>query len=391
MIPACVLRIKSNHIKTKNNMKKILLICTQSNQICGFRKSLIETLQANDFCVSAIAFDDRERLQIEKMGVNFFCINGANRSLNPFKMLSLKKKYLGVIRQVEPDIVFTFMLKPNVFGVKAAKKAGVKNIYSMVEGAGDVFINVGLEWNLIRWVVCKLYRGSFKKVKRVFFLNEDDKKEFINRKLLKVNQCEVIHGIGVDLEKFQVVPINNAKTFLMIARMLNTKGVFEYCQAAKIVKQKYPDAMFNYLGREGTIKIIDIEGYIKGGIINYWGETKDVRPYIAECSVNVLPSYREGFGLVNAEAGAMGRISITCDTNGTRDTIKDGYSGFLIPVRDVDSLVEKMIWCIEHPEDVISMGKNARCYCEENFDVNMINKKIIQVIEENFIKESTHA
>ena len=382
MIPACVLRIKSNHIKTKNNMKKILLICTQSNQICGFRKSLIETLQANDFCVSAIAFDDRERLQIEKMGVNFFCINGANRSLNPFKMLSLKKKYLGVIRQVEPDIVFTFMLKPNVFGVKAAKKAGVKNIYSMVEGAGDVFINNTLKWRLVRTLVCKMYRSSFKYVRKVFFLNTDDKKEFLTRKLVKEQQCGIIKGIGVDLEHFDQKPIKNDRTFLMIARMLTTKGVMEYCQAARLVKQKYPDVVFNYLGAEGTVKLVDIQEYIDEGSICYLGTTKDVRPYLEACTAFILPSfYREGLPMSIMEAESVGRPIITTDNVGCRDTVVDGYNGFLIEKNNVQQLVEKIEEIINNIPRTMEMGKNSRLFAEEHFDQKSINKQILSIID----------
>ena len=140
-----------------------------------------------------------------------------------------------MIREICPDIVVTFMLKPNTFGVLAAKKAGVKSIYSMVEGAGDVFINGGLKWKAIRAVVCGLYRRAFRHSRKVFFLNNDDKAEFIQKRLVTSEQCEVIHGIGVDLDKFAYRPMKNRQTFLMVARMLRTKGVFEYCECAKSV------------------------------------------------------------------------------------------------------------------------------------------------------------
>ena len=199
------------------------------------------------------------------------------------------------------------MLKPNVFGVRAAKKASVKNVFSMVEGAGDVFIYNSLKWKVIRFVVCKLYRCSFKNSKKVFFLNEDDKNEFISRKLVKAEQCEIIHGVGVDLTKFIYAPIENKNRFLMVARMLKTKGVFEYCEAARLVKQKYPQAEFHYVGPEGTVAVADIKEYIDDGSIVYHGAQKDVKAFYQSCCVNVLPSYREGFGLVNAEAAAVGR------------------------------------------------------------------------------------
>lgn len=278
--------------------------------------------------------------------------------------------------------MFSFQIKPNTFGVLAAKKAGIKNIYSMVEGAGDVFINNGLKWKIIRKIVCVLYKKAFRNSKKVFFLNNDDKAEFIQRKLVKKEQCEIIHGIGVDLEKFAYKPIKNNRTFLMVARMLKTKGVYEYCKCARIVKQKYPDAVFNYLGAEGTVTLADIKEYIDDGSINYLGTTTDVRPYYEDCSAYVLPSYREGMPVSVMEAEAVGRAVITSDTNGCRDTVVVGKNGFLVPVGSVEKLAEKVIWCIEHPKEAEQMGKNARRFAEENFDDAKINTQVCEVLNQ---------
>lgn len=359
---------------------KVLIITPTSDQVVGFRKNLIEHLQVAGCCVAVLTFDDTYKRMALDRKIEFHCISDKNRSLNPFKILSLKNKYCKIIKEVKPDIVFTFMLKPNTFGVLAAKKAGVKNIYSMVEGAGDVFINNGLKWKVIRKVVCGLYKKAFKNSKKVFFLNNDDKAEFIQRKLVKKEQCEIIHGIGVDLEKFAYKPIKNNRTFLMVARMLKTKGVYEYCKCARIVKQKYPDAVFNYLGAEGTVTLADIKEYIDDGSINYLGTTTDVRPYYEDCSAYVLPSYREGMPVSVMEAEAIGRAVITSDTNGCRDTVVVGKNGFLVPVGSVEKLVEKVIWCIEHPKEAEQMGKNARAFAEESFNEKKINEMIIGVI-----------
>lgn len=368
-------------------MKKILLLCSTSASVKGFRKRLIEKLQNNNFSVSVIAFDKKYRDDIEKRNIKFFCINDQNRGVNPLKILTLIEKYKKIIEDISPDIVFTFMLKPNTFGVLAAKKAGVKNIYSMVEGAGDVFINNTLKWKLVRFIVCRLYKKAFRNVRKVFFLNEDDKQEFINRGLVQSGQCEIIHGIGVDLERFSYRPIKNRRTFLMVARMLKTKGIYEYCECARLVRKKYPDAVFNYLGAEGNVKVADIQEYIDDGSVRYLGTTNDVRPYFEECFVEVLPSYREGLGLVNVEAGAIGRASITCNTIGTKDTVKDGYNGFLVEVGDSKALAEKAIWCIEHPEETEQMGRNSRTFAEEYFDQEKINEKIISILMRKEVKD----
>lgn len=359
---------------------KAFLLCVTSQSVLTFRRNLIQVLIEKGVDVHVCAFDDNYEARIEELGATFHCIEDKNRSLNPFKVLSLKNKYCKVIKEVKPDVVFTFMVKPNTFGVLAAKKAGVKKIFSMVEGAGDVFINDGLKWKIIRKGVCHLYKKAFRNSQKVFFLNKDDKAEFLRRKLVRETQCEIVHGIGVDLEKFADKPLKNHRTFLMVARMLKTKGVFEYCECARIVKRKYPDAVFNYLGAEGTVKLDDIREYIDDGSIVYLGTTDDVRPYYEDCAAYVLPSYREGMPMSVMEAEAVGRAIIATDVNGCRDTVKIGYNGFLVPRGDASALSEKIVYCIEHSEETELFGANSRKFAEENFDQKKINEVLTEII-----------
>lgn len=359
---------------------KITFICATARSVVLFRKDLIKTLQDKGCEVSVIAFHNESAEEIEKLGVQYYPLQGANRSANPFKMLSLKKRYFQILTEIQPDVVFTFMLKPNTFGVLAAKKAGVKRIYSMVEGIGDAFLNDTLKWKIIRSLSCSLYRKSFQYAQKVFFLNQDDQAEFLSRKLVKASQCELVHGVGVDLTRFTYKPMQNHATFLMVARMLKTKGVLEYCEASREVKKKYPNSRCLYVGSQDGLTTADIQSYIDDGSVEYLGEQKDVRPYLEECTVHVLPTHGEGFGLVNAEAGAIGRPSITCNVNGARDTVVDGYNGFLIEKGDVRTLVEKMCWCIEHPQETEQMGKNSRLMTENKFDRKKINQTICQVL-----------
>lgn len=375
----CVVR--SNSVAQKKKIEQIAIITPNSSHVIGFRKNLMQLLIEKGEKVSVIAFDNEYEQDAIDEGADFYCLSDNNRSTNPFKILSLKNRYKHLIKKINPDIVMTFQLKPNLFGVLGAKKAGVKNIYSMVEGAGDVFINSGLKWKIIRAFVCKYYKKAFKNSKIVFFLNEDDKNEFISRGLVKESQCEIIHGIGVDLEKFSYKPIKNHATFLMVARMLKTKGVYEYCECARLVKQKYPNAVFNYIGGEGTVKVSDIQQYIDDGSINYLGTTNDVKPYYEDCSVYILPSYREGMPMSVIEAEAVGRGVITTNVVGCKDTVINGYNGFIVPSYDIEKMVEKVVWCIENPQKVEEMGCNARKYAEENFDQKKINERIIRLIE----------
>ena len=353
--------------------QKILLICNKTVDVMNFRRGLIETLQKNDYEVFVIAFDEQRRADIEALGVQFFCIADKNRSVNPLRILSLKGKYVKLIRQIRPDIVFTFALKPNIFGVAAAKTAGVKKIFAMVEGAGDVFINDSLKWKIVRAFVCWQYKKSFRHANKVFFLNEDDKAEFLSRRLVQPAQCEIIHGIGVDLERFAFCPIENYRTFLMVARMLKTKGVMEYCEVARRVRKKYPDAVFNYLGAEGTVKVSDIQEYIDDGSIRYLGTTNDVRAYLQESTAMILLSRREGMPMSIMEAESIGRVIITTDNVGCKDTVVEKYNGFLVQTGDIEATVERAVWIIEHPEETAEMCKNSREFAKSHFDKNTIN------------------
>ena len=362
--------------------KRVLLICVSSQNVMTFRVGLIRALQAEGCTVAVVAFDEDYRAEIEGLGVTFHCVFDSNRSLNPFKMIELQKKYRNIIQEFQPHTVFTFMLKPNTFGVFAARQAGVENIYCMVEGAGDAFIQDSFKWKIIRFVVCLLYKDAFRSAKKVFFLNDDDKAEFLSRELVKPVQCELVHGVGVDVEKFAFKPMTADRNFLMVARMHESKGIMEYCQAARLVKQKYPDAKFRYIGAEGSVTVQDIQPYIDDGSVEYLGTTKDVRPFYEDCTANVLPSWREGFGLVNAEAAAVGRPSVTCDTIGTKDTVADKFNGLLTEVKNPEMLAEKIIYLIEHHDETVRMGENARKMAEELFNHVKINEKIITVLKE---------
>ena len=264
--------------------------------------------------------------------------------------------------------------------VGVSKKAGAK-VYSMVEGLGDVYIKKGLKWKLVRAVVNFLYKSSFKKAEKVFFLNNDDKKEFIDRKLIKKEKCVVINGIGVDLNHFEQKPLKNHNQVLMVARMLKSKGVLEYCECARRVKNVIPSAIFNYLGGEGDITLKDIKEYIDDGSINYLGVVKDVRPYLEDCSVFVLPTfYREGLPMSIMEAESVGRAIITTNSVGAKETVENGFNGFLVQTKNVSELTEKVLYLLENKEQLEIMGKNSRTFAEQNFDKEKINKQVYEIV-----------
>lgn len=358
---------------------KCILLVTKSETVLTFRQCLIRHLLQQGHTVGVVAYDADRRQEIEALGAAFYCVRQENRWLNPFAIVWYAQQIKRILKREKPDLVFTFQLKPNTFGVLASACAGVKRIYAMVEGAGDVFTYDTLKWKLIRLVSCTLYKVALRHTQTVFFLNGEDKQEFVTRRLVPEEKCRVIPGIGVDLERFACRPVTNQRTFLMVARMLKTKGVLEYCKCARLVRQKYPDARFCYLGAEGTVTVADIREYIDDGSVEYLGTTKDVRPYLEACTAFVLPSsYREGLPMSIMEAEATGRCVLTCDNVGCRDTVIDGYNGYLIPCGDYEALARKCIEVIEHPELALQMGANSRAFAEQKFDEKTINSTLLR-------------
>ena len=365
-------------------MKSLLMICNSSQNIYTFRLPLIRKLKSHGYEVETISFDDQYSAALIQEGVINHCIFNDNRSINPAKIFKLKREIYSIIRAINPSIVMTFMAKPNIFGVLAAKKANVKCIISMVEGAGDPFINTGIKWRLIKTIECYLYKKAFKHANTVFFLNEDDKKEFVKLKLVTSNQSAIINGIGVDLDKFSYKPVNpKSNTFIMVARMLKTKGTIEYCKCAEIVKQKNPEAVFLYLGAEGSLKRHDIQSYIDNGSIVYLGNVFDVRPYVESALLLLLPSYREGKPMSIMEAEAIGRGVITTNSIGCRDTVINGFNGFIVNHMDYKEMAEKCLSVMSDKTIAIQLGKNARLFAEQNYNQNVINDSIVGVIDEN--------
>lgn len=358
---------------------KCALIVNTSENVMTFRRSLIRYLLEHGHEVVVFAGDDDRRHQIEDLGVEFYCVKQENRSLNPLKMLRYQKDIAELLHSVNPDAVMTFQMKPNTFGVFAAHKAGVPKILSMVEGAGDVFMKNSLKWRLVRFAACMLYRAAFRHCEKVLFLNKDDVEEFVGRRLVRREKSVLVHGIGVDLERFSHKPLRNDKVFLMVARLHREKGVLEYCECARLVKNRYPDARFLLLGAEMDITAEDLQKYPE---VEYLGCVEDVRPYLEASSVVVLPSYyREGLPMSLMEAEATGRAVITCMTIGCKETVRDGYNGFLVPAKDAQALAEKCMYFLENPQQVAQMGANSRKFAETHFDQQKINAQILQMIE----------
>jgi glycosyltransferase involved in cell wall biosynthesis len=256
----------------------------------------------------------------------------------------------------------------------------------MITGLGYSFLGRGIKSKLLQFVVCILYRVALKKNKNVFFQNPDDLELFVDRKLVRYEQAVLIAGSGINLNQFTVTKIfTKPAIFLLVARLLKDKGILEYVEAARHIKAKYPKAVFQLLGpfdnNPSSISKSKILEWDHEGVIDYLGETKDVRPFISKSNIFVLPSYREGTPRSTLEAMAMGRPVITTDVPGCRETVINGQNGFLVPSKNIESLVKAMEYFLINFESIPQMGTNSRKLVELKFNVHKVNMIIIRAIK----------
>lgn len=364
---------------------KFILISPKNRTVYNFRGDLVKEIIKKGYDVIVTGPDDTDVDKIIALGATFKKVPVNKNGTNIIGDLKYFYCLYKLFRQEKPDITLGYTVKPVVYGAMAAKLAGVKNINSMVTGGGYTFTAKTFKAKVLGLIVRLLYRIGFSAANNVIFQNADDLDEFCGKKLVKKEKCHIVNGSGVNMEHFLPDEYPEKTTFFMLSRLLKSKGVAEYLEAAKIVKEKYQDTRFCLLGKYETnmqdaLPQEYVEQFISQGIIERFEETIDVRPYYADCSVYVLPSYREGTPRTVLEAMAMGRPIITTDTNGCRDTVIDGKNGYLVPVGDSDKLALTMIKFIEKPELVEVMGKASVDYCYEKFDVNKVNYDMINIL-----------
>lgn len=290
------------------------------------------------------------------------------------------------LREEGVDLVFTAGTRPNLVGTLAARCAGIRLCYAMIAGLGYAFTHgTQMRRGIIRSGMSIVLSRTYRLCSAIFVQNEDDL-HFVRGAGWTRPEQPVIrtYGSGVDLTYFSHAPPPcGVVKIILISRLLREKGVHEFAHAARILKPMYPHVRFQVLGRldsnPGSLCEADLAAWQSEGAIEYLGSTFDVRPYLQDCSVFVLPSYyREGVPRTILEALATGRAIITTDTPGCRDTVVEGVNGYLVPPRDAAYLAEKLERLILEPSLVFSMGRHSRRLAEEVFDVRAVNATLLQ-------------
>jgi glycosyltransferase involved in cell wall biosynthesis len=371
-------------------MSKIVVIAGFAESLIRFRGDLLVAMRANGHEVAAIApeDDDSVRKRLAEKGVEYHVVPMARAGLNPFADLRYLLQLSQCLRKIKPDVVLAYTIKPVVYGLPAARLAGIKRRYALITGLGYAFTDAEASFsrNLIKRVASGLYKFGLSFATGLFFQNPDDQKLFKDRGLSSENlPTLVVNGSGVDTDSFPVAPLPEQPSFLFVGRVLRDKGVVEYAEAARMLKPIYPHATFHLVGpmdsNPSGISEEMVSSWEKEGLIQYHGAVSDVKPHIAACSVFVLPSYREGTPRSVLEAMSCARAIVTTDAPGCRETVIDGENGYLVKPRDSADLAKAMGRLAGSRELRERMGRTSRELAEQKYDVHRVNSIMISAME----------
>ena len=371
---------------------RLALISNQAFSIINFRGPLVRSMVAQGMTVFAFApdYDDNSRSAVKALGAVPQDFSMARVGMNPLRdVIDLVRLSIQLSR-LKLDATFSYFIKPVIYGTLAARLARVPKRIALIEGAGYVFTHdkkLRIGRYFLRTFVTWLYRIGLSQAHNVFLLNPDDRKMFVAEHMVAEKKTLLLDGIGVDLDHYrsEKSPFLNPPSFILVARLLREKGIYEYIEAARNIKKTFPATRFLLLGNvdhnPGSILEDEVFGWVAEGVVEWPGQVVDVRYWLEQASVFVLPSYREGLPRSTQEAMAMGRPVITTDVPGCRETVENGVNGFLISARDTGALEQAMKIFIDHPEMIESMGNASRRMAEKRFNVHTINAQILKVMQ----------
>ena len=362
-------------------MTKVLLVGNTSWSMFNFRENLLKSLIDSGYKVIVIAPRDNFSNKLEsEIGVEYHDIEMNRRGLHPLKEIVLLYKMFNSYKKINPDLIFHYTIKPNIYGSLISGLLRIPSV-AITTGLGYAFI----ENNLITKFIKLLYKIAFKFSREVWFLNKDDLNHFINNRIVSIKKTFLLNGEGIDITKFRPMKTgSNGKpiSFILIARMLWDKGVAEFVEAAKIVKNKSKlNIKFKLLGpadddNPSAISKKQLLKWQEEGLIEYLGITENVLTYINDSSCVVLPSYREGIPRTLLEASCMGKPIITTDAVGCKDVVEDGVTGFICKIKDPDDLADKisLIMNLSDSERIIMGNKGHEKIVKEYNEKEVIDK-----------------
>ncbi len=350
---------------------KILVVGNNSDGLYRFRKDLLLELVLKNNDVYVVTPFDECIHELKTLGINLIELKIDRRGTNFLREVVLLFKYYKILRNIKPDLVITYTIKPNIYCGWLCSLLRIKYVCN-ITGLGTTF----QKDNMLKRIVMVLYKIALRKVKVVFFENKENFDIFVNKRIINKENGALLHGAGVNTEEFEFVkyPIqkDNIK-FLFIGRIMKEKGIEEFMYVAKKIKKENSNIQFDIVGPMEDDYVNIINEFQEKKIINYYGFQKDVRPFIESCHCFVLPSYHEGMANTLLEAGAMGRPLITSNIYGCKEAINN--NGYVVNVRDRDDLYRKIKKFIALSYDEKKqMGIRSRNHISQVFD----KKKVVQ-------------
>jgi glycosyltransferase involved in cell wall biosynthesis len=368
--------------------RKLIISINSAWNFLNFRAGLISALVREGYEVVAVAPTSEYASRLVELGCRFVPIKMDARSTSPIHDAKILLQYLRIIRKERPAAYLGFTIKPNVYGSLAAHRLKVP-VINNIAGLGISFSSR----NWLNRLVTRLYKAALRSSHTVFFQNAEDQGLFVGNALVGPKRASILPGSGVDLDKFRPGPARKGKrettVFLLVARLLWSKGIAEYVEAARRVAEERPETKFRILGiledpARGGVPEETLVSWSEEGVITYCGAADDVRPFVAAADCLVLPTfYPEGTPRSLLEGAAMGKPLISTDTPGCRDVIEDGVNGFLVPPRDAEALARAMLRVAAMPQaDLERIGSSSRRRAEERFGEEIVIGRYLAVLEQ---------
>ena len=367
----------------KNN--RIVIIGSTVKSILNFRSSLITELKKRGFDVFVICNEasENEIKDLDSLSIKYYFYNIVNNRISILSDLIAIFRISQFIKIIKPNLVLAYYVKPMIYSGLITLIYKIKFI-PLITGLTYVFYEGNFFRYIVRNILITFYKLFFNHAVAIIFQNKDDLKYFKNKKIAARREKIIIEGSGVNTHHFNYEPIMPLPVkFILVARMLYEKGIIEYLESARLIKQEYPQAEFQLVGGLDTsydaIKYDVIKKYAKNDIVKYLGYQKNVKNLLKKSHIFVLPSYHEGMPRSVLEAMSIGRPIITNDVPGCRETVINNKNGFLVEKKNIAKLTQKMKWFIVNHNKINEMGLESRKIVLERFDDKIINTKFIEV------------
>ena len=363
-------------------MSRILLFGSYAPSLVLFRAPLLKALVAAGHEVIASAPDEDPSIPdaMKALGVDWQPIDFERNRVQPIQDLLFVRRLRAHLRAIRPDRLICYTIKPNIYGGWAAAAEDIPSA-AMVTGLGTLFMNPGIKCTIAK----RMLRRACRHHDRVFFQNRDDRDDLVKAGVVEdISKIVMTAGSGVDLRIFPQQSLPDRPVFLMLARLLESKGVREYLEAARVLKRRCPDVVIRLGGMEdpgsGGIPLSEIQASVDAGDVEYLGHVGDVKKALGECSIYVLPSWHEGTPRSVLEAMASGRPIITTDARGCRETVEDGVNGLLVPLKDPATLAEAMEFLALDQSRRATMGQAGREMAKNRFDADQVASVMMQAL-----------